>query len=83
MSITDPVKFLIWATIISAIIVGISEKGLQHMNVMQYLFQMSEEFRESYSQIDKRITEILDKLELVEIRLRELELRLNANRRDD
>ena len=50
---------------------------------MSYLFNMSEEFRESYDKIDKRVTEILDKLELVEIRLRELEERVNQNRRDD
>ena len=50
---------------------------------MSYLFQMSEEFRHSYDKIDKRVTEIKDLLELVEIRLRELEERVNQNRKDD
>ena len=47
---------------------------------MQYLIQMSDEFRESYNQIDKRVYEIMDKLDLIEVRLRELEQRVNANR---
>jgi len=49
-------------------------------NVMQYLLQISDEFRESYVEIDKRVTEILDKLDVLELRIRDLELRVNANR---
>ena len=52
-------------------------------NVMQYLLQMSDEFRESYTQIDKRLSETLDKLDLVEYRLRDLEARiLNADKHE-
>lgn len=47
---------------------------------MQYLLQISDEFRESYVEIDKRVTEILDKLDVLELRIRDLELRVNANR---
>ena len=50
------------------------------MNVMQYLLQMSDEFRDSYAEIDKRVTQILDKLEVLELRIRDLELRVNTNR---
>ena len=49
-------------------------------NIMQYLIRMSDEFRESYDQIDKKVYEIMDKLDLIEIRLRELEQRVNLNR---
>ena len=52
------------------------------MNVMQYLLQMSAEFRDSYAQIDKRVTQILDKLEVLELKVRDLEFRVNANRND-
>jgi|TARA_R110000824_G_scaffold74443_3_gene189226 hypothetical protein len=48
--------------------------------VMQYLMKVSDEFRDSYVQIDKRIDEIVDKLSLIEVRMQELELRLNPNR---
>jgi hypothetical protein len=48
--------------------------------VMQYLMKVSDEFRDSYVQIDRRIDEIVDKLSLIEVRMRELELRLNPNR---
>ena len=52
-------------------------------NVMQYLLQMSDEFRESYTQIDKRLSETLDKLDLVEYRLRDLEARIiNADKHE-
>ena len=52
-------------------------------NVMSYLLQMSEEFRESYEDINKTANEILDKLQVLEIRLQEVEARLNANREED
>ena len=47
-------------------------------NVMQYLLQMSDEFRDSYAQIDKRISEAMDKLDVVEYRLKDIEARLIA-----
>ena len=53
------------------------------MNVMQYLLQMSDEFRDSYAQIDKRVTQILDKLEVLELKVRDLEFRVNMNHNDN
>ena len=51
-------------------------------NIMQYLIQIADEFRESYKQIDKRVDEIVDKLDLVSHRLEELETRVNPNRQE-
>ncbi len=50
---------------------------------MSYLLQMSDEFRQSYEEIDKKANEILDKLQVLEIRVQEVEARLNANREED
>ena len=52
-------------------------------NIMSYLLQQTDEFRDSYSDLEKRLDEILDKLEVVEIRLKELEARVNLNRNED
>ena len=52
-------------------------------NVMSYLLQMSEDFRESYEEIDKKAIDILDKLQVIEIRLQEVEARINANKQED
>ena len=52
-------------------------------NVMSYLLQMSEDFRESYEEIDKKAIDILDKLQVIEIRLQEVEARVNANKQED
>ena len=52
-------------------------------NVMSYLLQMSEDFRESYEEIDKKAIDILDKLQVIEIRLQEVETRVNANKQED
>ena len=52
-------------------------------NVMSYLLQMSDEFRQSYEEIDKKANEIIDKLAVLEIRLQEVEARLNTNRQED
>ena len=46
---------------------------------MQYLLQMSDEFRDSYAEIDTRVTTILDKLDVLELRIRDLEFRVNIN----
>ena len=51
-------------------------------NVMSYLLQISDEFRDSYSEIDKRIDEVLDKLDLLTVRIQEVEQRVNVNRND-
>ena len=45
--------------------------------------QQTDEFRESYNEIDKRIDEALDKLDLIERRLVEIESRVNINRLED
>jgi len=52
-------------------------------NIMQYLIQMSDEFRGSYEEIDKKITDVIDRLEVVEIKLSEVEIRLNPNRNEE
>ena len=48
--------------------------------VMQYLMNASEEFRQTYVQIDRRIDEVLDKLDVLVVRVQELELRVNNNK---
>jgi len=52
-------------------------------NILQYLMQQTEEFRNSYRDIDKRIDELLDKLDLIEQRLLDIESRININRSND
>jgi len=52
-------------------------------NIMQYLMQQTDEFRASYQDITKSVSEILDKLETIEFRLKEIELRTNNNRNSD
>jgi len=52
-------------------------------NIMQYLMQQTDEFRDSYQDITKSVSEILDKLETIEFRLKEIELRTNNNRNSD
>ena len=59
------------------------ERVAEMSNIMQYLIQIADEFRESYKQIDKRVDEIVDKLDLVSHRLEELETRVNPNRDTD
>ena len=53
------------------------------MSIMQYLMQQTDEFRDSYQDITKSVSEILDKLETIEFRLKEIELRTNNNRNSD
>jgi len=52
-------------------------------NIMQYLIQMSDEFRDSYDHIKKDIQTVRDKQDVLEIRMKELELNLNKNRQDE
>lgn len=52
-------------------------------NIMQYLIQMSDEFRDSYEEIDKKISDVMDRLTTVEMKLSEVEIRLNPNRNDE
>lgn len=52
-------------------------------NIMQYLIQMSDEFKESYQKIDKQINNIEDKIDLLVFKTEELETRINVNRNDN
>ena len=52
-------------------------------NIMQYLIQMSDEFKESYQKIDKQINNIQDKIDLLVFKTEELETRINVNRNDN
>ena len=52
-------------------------------NIMQYLIQMSDEFRDSYKSIEERIQDITDSLDLLQQKIKELEMRVNPNRNDD
>ena len=52
-------------------------------NIMSYLLQQTDEFRDSYSDLEKRLYEILEKLEVLDIRMKELESRVNSNRNED
>ena len=58
-------------------------------SIMQYLYQQSEEFRDSAEDINLRmdtvlnqITEICDRLDVIDIRLKDIEGRLNVNRNE-
>ena len=48
-------------------------------NIMQYLIQLGEEFRDSYDQVDGRIDEVIQSLNLLSMRIGTLETRLNSN----
>ena len=49
---------------------------------MQYLIQMSDEFRESYTEIKEMEVKILDEIEQLKYRVLDVETRLNPNRED-
>ena len=51
-------------------------------NVMAYMLEMSDEFRERYEEINKKAEEILDKLTILESKVQEIEIRINPNRQD-
>ena len=48
-------------------------------SILQYLMNQTNEFRESYEQINDRIDELVDKLTVIEIVLKDIELRVNPN----
>ena len=62
---------------------NITNEDIIMSNIMQYLMQQTDEFRDSYQDITKSVSEILDKLETIEFRLKEIELRTNNNRNSD
>ena len=50
---------------------------------MQYLIQLGEEFRDSYKTVDNRIDEVIQSLDLLSMRIVEVERRLNPNLTDE
>ena len=48
-------------------------------SIIQYLMKQTNEFRESYEQINDRIDELVDKLTVIEIVLKDIEIRVNPN----
>ena len=58
-------------------------RWIKMTNIMQYLIQMSDEFRDSYEHIRKDIEAVRDKQDVLEIRMKELELNSNKNRQDE
>ena len=50
---------------------------------MQYLIQLGEEFRDSYKTVDGRIDEVIQSLDLLSMRISEVEVRLNPNLNDE
>ena len=52
-------------------------------NIMQYLIQMSDEFRESYEEIKIMHIELMDKVDTLTYRVKELEDRTNINLQND
>lgn len=52
-------------------------------SILQHLYMQTEEARESYEEINKRLDEIVDGLDTISVRLKELEERVNLNRNQD
>tara|TARA_Y100000310_G_C20631192_1_gene788739 strand:+ start:1623 stop:1790 length:168 start_codon:yes stop_codon:yes gene_type:complete len=50
---------------------------------MQYLIQLGEEFRDSYKTVDGRIDEVIQSLDLLSMRIAEVERRMNPNLTDE
>jgi len=50
---------------------------------MQYLVQLGEEFRDSYRTVDGRMDEVIQSLDLLSLRLEQVEARLNPNLQED
>jgi hypothetical protein len=52
-------------------------------NIMQYLVTLGEEFRDAYKDTDTKMQEVIQTLNLLSIRISEVEMRLNANRQTE
>ena len=50
---------------------------------MQYLIQISDEFRESYAKVDGRIDEIQDEMQILKMKLDTIEFNTHPNRQPD
>lgn len=49
-------------------------------NIMQYLIQIADEFRESYAKVDSRIDEIQDEISTINLKLDDITFNTNPNR---
>lgn len=52
-------------------------------NIMQYMLNQTEEFREAYAEILNKIEDVSDRLSVVEIKLSDIEIRVNSNKNND
>ncbi len=52
-------------------------------NIMQYLVQLGEEFRDSYRTVDGRMDEVIQSLDLLSLRMAQVEERLNPNLQEE
>ena len=52
-------------------------------NIMQYLVTLGEEFRDAYKDTDTKMQEVIQTLNLLSIRISEVEMRVNANRQEE
>ncbi len=50
---------------------------------MQYLVTLGEEFRDAYQDTDTKMQEVIQTLNLLSIRISEVEMRLNPNRQTE
>ena len=52
-------------------------------NIMQYLVTLGEEFRDAYQDTATKMQEVIQTLNLLSIRISEVEMRLNPNRQTE
>ena len=52
-------------------------------NIMQYLVTLGEEFRDAYQDTDTKMQEVIQTINLLSIRISEVEMRLNPNRQTE
>ena len=52
-------------------------------NIMQYLIQLGEEFRDSYRIVDGRMDEVIQSLDLLSMRISDIEMRMNPNLQEE
>tara|TARA_R110000744_G_scaffold52825_4_gene113019 strand:- start:1214 stop:1378 length:165 start_codon:yes stop_codon:yes gene_type:complete len=49
-------------------------------NIMQYMVNQTDEFRDAYAEIIEKIDAVIDRMSLLELRLLDVEVRVNQNR---
>ena len=80
MSIVSPIKFLIAIFFLGIVL----QKGSTTMsNIMQYLIQLGEEFRDSYRTVDGRMDEVIQSLDLLSMRISDIEMCMNPNLQEE